>query len=182
MNIVAREDQYAIKANPYNVRNGYPNGLLEAGRQTDLSIALGGSLFRNCRPLLTIENQVVFHAEFDPARRAHLWATLFDEDNQLIAVIDDNRWIANVELVWDLNAKPGYMKLRQAHRKILLEVDLRRGFLSAKGVFWHHGMQFRVKPSCIQAGSLRIEGSVFENQPGLSISRIAEGRYGVGIG
>ncbi len=177
------EDQYEIKADPKNIRDGRPYGTLVVLRDQERKFDLGGNYIvpRGFESLLAIDDVSVLAGGFDVHGRVHLSLSLYDECNRLLAAITDNEWSANSDLLWDVIAKHQYIMIRQRKSRILFEIDLRKEVPFIMGLFWWCGKRIWITRRCIRIGPRKISGNVVEGR-GISVVSLPGGRFGIGIG
>jgi hypothetical protein len=68
-----------------------------------------------------------------------LSVNLFDEFDNWIAVIDQNEWYVDSRFVWDIEYKPKHLILRNAPRKIALDVKIENNVVLFKGQLFFNG-------------------------------------------
>jgi hypothetical protein len=130
-------DQRSWKANPFNIVNGHPGGRLRVNQQTPLLIA-GSMLIEDCPRILVIGRETIMSMKVEDSRLL-ISLRLYDQSDKLLLEIVDNEWIFGDSRPWDFESKWNFLKLRQAERRVHLELDTRKEPVRIKGKFWKNG-------------------------------------------
>jgi hypothetical protein len=152
------EDQRRHKRSPYNVEHGYTLGLLAVTQSTCVVDVGGGVLLAGEIAMIVIDGDPLLSVKRADDGRLLLSATLYDENDELIAEIVDNEWIAGNPQPWDIESTFRRLKLNLAPRAVALRVDARGEPITLRGSLWRHGAQARM-----HAGAFEMSGVVFKD-------------------
>ena len=92
-NAMSEYEQRSYKANPYNRQRGYAEGSLALHRQI-LADSLGSVQFVGDDTFLQVDDKPLLSLNLSPDGRLLLSIDLYDKGDNLLAVIDQNEWIA----------------------------------------------------------------------------------------
>lgn len=134
-------EQRHCKANPYNLRRGYANGLLKID-QPALALNLGGVQLVGNGPKLVVDGEPLLMISSGDSGRLEISSTLYDEHDDILARIDRNEWVTGSTLPWDLEARYKWLRVRSKDRKIALEIDAREFPVNVRAQLWRKGQCF----------------------------------------
>ena len=150
---LARARQYAAKRDPHNKRANAVAGVLDRC-ETSVSIGLGGNSFLD-GVVLMVDQQELLAVRRDDDGALLLSANIYDQEGRLIAVIDDNEWIAGDPLPWDVDADVDRLWIRRAMRDIQIGVQRRADQLYVQANLWHQKEMLSMTPTrIVYKGSL----------------------------
>jgi hypothetical protein len=132
---ITEPDQRAHKANPFNVARGYVDGLLKVN-QTYCAIDTGSCQFVGDGMTVAVDGEPLLALSIVEDTLA-LTLRLYDEQDNLLALIEENEWISGDPAVWDMEAdyqrllirrKPGDVRLRlnASREPMLIRASLRK--------------------------------------------------------
>lgn len=88
---------------------------------------------------------------------------LKDEEENVMAAISRNQWIARPQHIWDMEYKPNNFKIQHGSRDIGVEISYTSNsdYLDIKGRFYHNGEWVRFTPKYVRTSAghnARMEG------------------------
>lgn len=147
------DEQRKWKTQPFNIQNGSASGkILTMPAQTD--IALGGNYFLTNGALIRVEGEPLIATTYEDGILL-LSVNLYDQEDNLVSVLEENEWVANASLPWDIQAGYKKLKIRQADRKILISIDASSPHVSINGELWRKGERIELKKD-----GIRIDGVI----------------------
>lgn len=145
------------------------------------TIMAGHNLFqlvhRNVITILEINGRSLFELRFE-GKRFHLSSWLYDENNELMAEIDNNEWVAYADNVWDLIYKPHMLKIWHELRDIgiLVAYDSSKDLIQVHGRFTYDGISIRITPGKIEGVTIDVADSFFRDpSPAISVEETEDG-------
>lgn len=161
-------EQRTAKGQPFNCGRGYADGQLVI-HQAGQDVVLGGHVFSaRTGDLLRVGDDALLRTSLSPRGTLLLGVRLFDEGDNLLAEIVENEWISHDPLPWDITFDYQHLAVRNAPRKISLDVDCRVQPAVIRGNFWRKGRLLRADAKGLHVGeghlvgAGRIEGAVIE--------------------
>jgi predicted nucleic acid-binding Zn-ribbon protein len=139
---VTDEEQRTWKANPYNVARGYANGLLKVN-QSYCAITCGSCLLVNDGAHVMIDGEQLLGLSLEDGR-VQLSMTLYDDQNHVLALIEDNEWLSGDPAVWDLEASYQRLTLRIARGDIRLRLLVDRDPMTLEAQLWRNRYFVRI--------------------------------------
>jgi len=177
--LLPKEDVRKANENPYNLREGVskPYNLYFSG--TTAEIEIGGNSF-TCEdqgygtamiPIIVDGTPLIYLSLADNHFLLNL--VIFDEFNVPVLHIKDNQLVYSTQ-PWDIQLVGTKLTIREAHRKILIEIDFRppNKVVINRGRFLRNGVEILVRPTniLITNNSIVISGCNAHNcQGGLII-------------
>lgn len=146
--VYLEQDQRVDKDNPFNLRQGLAQGLLEILPGQN-EVFLGGNYFDNNGPLVTVDGEMIVGVTVE-SNVLLLSLNLYDQDDKLIGVLDKNEWVVNPSDTWDVETSYQFLRLRQGQRKIQLSVSTVGPRILITGKLWRKGQRIRLGPSQLQ--------------------------------
>lgn len=117
-----KEKVYKDKRNPFNKKTKNIHNQLILQSFSKMVLKLGTNQFQNTPVIIKAFNQNILYFNIDEDGDALLNAVFYDNQNNLIAKIVDNEWIAYIdENLWDIEYKPGHLIIKNDKNSILLE-------------------------------------------------------------
>jgi hypothetical protein len=144
-NALTEEEQRAVKANPYNIQRGQANGLLKLN-QTDCAIVIGTTTLGGNVELLLVDGEGLLSLLLDDEGRFYISVTVYDQDDNLLLLIDRNEWITGDVALWDIEYGFRHLTIRRAHGDIVLDVDARQDPIQLRASLWRHGHNILLGP------------------------------------
>lgn len=125
-----------LKTNPYNKSHVTERFLIEGDKPV---LNLGGNRFVNTPRVLIINDfeLITLNKELDGYLTLNL--SFFDRLNNLVGIVDENKWTVDTSLVWDLEYKPKHLTIRNAPREISFEVEIRHDEVYLRGNLFFMG-------------------------------------------
>lgn len=142
-NALPKEDQYAAKASPHNVRRKLATGALHVGNRM-IAIVCGPVEFVATGQKLLVDGEMVLELEISDEGRLLITFDLLNREGQLLARVERNEWVTGDALPWDFQYKFNWLRLRQKHGEIAVEVDARGKAVQLRGTLWRNGAAFRI--------------------------------------
>ncbi len=142
---MGRDRQYAIKANPKNVREGVMRGALDFDKR-DLTFVVGGNLFTNTPIILRYRQTPIISCTVQDGQ-AKVSMNLLGPDGQTMLAIVDNDVTFRIDDLWDFEYKHNLATARYGPRDIAPRIDLREQASKIEGKVWLGGHQVALSPS-----------------------------------
>ncbi|MFO1535590.1 MAG: HNH endonuclease signature motif containing protein [Thermoplasmatota archaeon] len=137
--------QRQAKANPYNREHGLVSGQL-AVEQKQLTVLLGSNTYINTPILLEINSRPIVAMSLGPKGTLLLDLDLYGKDGNLVARVSKNEWEARADSTWDIEFRYRWLRLREAQRKISLEIDATKSTVEIRAYLWFKGQPIRLGP------------------------------------
>ncbi len=113
-----------LKANPFNKSVIRERFLIE---NNDLVLNAGGNKYINCNKILTVDDYDILSMKKEDEGFVTLDLYLFNRFNHLIGIIDENKWTFDTSLMWDIEYKPKYLRIRNPSNQITFEIRIEKG-------------------------------------------------------
>jgi hypothetical protein len=152
VNALTAKEQRAIQEEPYNIKRGYASGMLKIN-QPYCAIAAGGTLIVGVGPLITVDGEPLLSMYVGEGGEMQVSITLLSQDDQTLAIIEKNEWVSGDSAVWDIESGYQRLTIRQAQRRISLNIDATGEPVRVKAELWRQGRYIRLN----QAG-ITIDG------------------------
>ncbi len=130
-------EQRTYKTNPYNVAHGYVEGQLKI-TQKELAIKAGPIEFVSEGNLICVNDEPIITLSANLKGTLNVSLRLFDENDTLCLLIEDNEWIYGDIKVWDIQFKHNKLSILKKSRNIAIVIDASAKFVSLKGTFWRN--------------------------------------------
>ena len=161
-------DQWDYKRSPYNIERELVDGSL-AINQDYCAVAIGSTLLVGERPFVKINGEKLLSISVDGAGHLQVSLTIYDERDELIAVIEQNEWVSGDPLPWDIEADFQYLRLRRKLRDIAFEIDARNEPVRLRATLWRGGEKVSLGPRTISIGASEPSGIASLGLVGLGI-------------
>jgi hypothetical protein len=146
------DEQWELKQNPYNVREGIASGRLVMN-QPYCAVRIGGSLIVGEDASFSIGGETLFRIGLvRPSRTLTVSATLYDEAGTCLAIIEENEWVSGDPFPWDIESDHQQLAIRQRRGQIALEVDARKEPVEVRAELWRDKHRVSLTPSGIALG------------------------------
>ena len=155
--------------NPYNKRTGAVSKNFLLGKLTDIQFYMGGNKATNSPNILTIQGEKIVHFSVDREGYALLNATFFDEEGNLIAIIEDNVWKTFIRPnMWDISYKAGRLKINNKRNPVYLEFEAKENKVVINGKMHYQGYSVVAKDETLIINTpfvkdLRLSNCSFSN-------------------
>ncbi|CCH54522.1 hypothetical protein BN8_03703 [Fibrisoma limi BUZ 3] len=156
--------QREAKKNPYNIRQGYAEGVLYTPEKV-IIINMGQNFFVGENTGLYIEDYPLVSVKLDNEGRILLSVNLYDNADNLLAIIEDNEWISGDPMAWDIEFGINKLTIREKSRTISLSIDASSKPVELKGHLWYKGHHFDVSKDQLSFGPTHVSfvGMVYYN-------------------
>ncbi len=141
---ISEKTQRAWKAEPFNIKRGYADGVLRTESRyvaveaaSNYLVGLSFHLLVDERPLLIIRK--------NSSGQILLSVDLYDENDTLLVSIIDNEWITGDPMPWDIEYRANWLRVREKVRKISLLLDLHKEVIGVEGDLWRSGWSFGIR-------------------------------------
>ena len=131
------EDQRLWKRSPLNIARGYADGLMKVN-QTYCAVACGSCLLVNDGTHVRIDGEPLLALSLSEGR-VQLSLTLYDEQNEVLALVEDNEWVSGDPAIWDLEASYQRLTIPRAFGDVRLRLHVGREPMSLEAQLWHNG-------------------------------------------
>ncbi|MUV57471.1 HNH endonuclease [Halogeometricum sp. CBA1124] len=152
---------YEYKENPHNSQKVEYEFFFESGNPY---LKLAGNYFQVTEDrrmtILEVEGESLFDIGFRNGILTYD-LTLYDEDDNLMAEIKENEWIAYTDEVWDMEYRKNKFSIWHEPRDIGLKLEYSSDddLVALQGSFYHSGVRIEAKPSGINAPGLNMTNS-----------------------
>lgn len=146
------EAQLEAKGKPYNAVRGFVDGLLKITR-SELAVEVGTNYLVGAGLKLLVDDEPLLAITSDRNGHLALSASLYDEDDNLILLLDKNEWVSGDPLPWDIEFAHNVISVRRKHGDIFLDIDARKWPVAVRGHLHRKGQRLQ-----FDASSLRIDG------------------------
>jgi hypothetical protein len=151
-------EQRAWKSRPFNIVRGYAEGLLKVN-QSYCAVACGSCLMVNDGTQVRIDDEPLLGLSLEDGH-VQISLTLYDENDDILALIQENEWLSGDAAVWDLEASYQRLTIRREPRDIRLRLRVGADPMSLEAQLWRNGHVVEVRPQGIFVNSkeARAEG------------------------
>lgn len=115
------EEQRHHKAHPFNIARGFADGLLKVN-QTYCVIVVGSCELINDAAVVLVDGESLLSLSIIDQRLA-ISVTLYDEEDRVLLLIDQNEWLTGDPAMWDIEAAHQKLVLRMKPRDVRLSID-----------------------------------------------------------
>lgn len=148
-----------LKGNPYNKDHISERFMVEGHK---LIVNLGGNRYINAPKILTVNDFEILTIKMEPRGYLAFNLSLFDKYNNLVGVVDENKWAGDKTLEWELEYKSKHLKISNDARKVSFTMEIRNDEIYLRG-----DLYFASQPIRICDDGLWIEErSIFSNMKG----------------
>ena len=156
------DEQRRIQRQPYNVRQGYASGAVKIN-QPYCAVAAGGFLLVGRGPLITVDEHPLLILEPGDDGEMMLSIKLLDENNQTLALIEQNEWVAGDPTIWDMESGHQRLTIRQSRRRISLDIDAKNEPVLLRAELWQNRRLISLNPA-----GMRFDGNRIAHPGGIS--------------
>lgn len=152
---MTESEQRSAKASPVNPERGFTDGLL-AIDQDYCAIDMGAIQFIGDGTFIRVDDDSLLSLSLREGR-LHVSVALHDEDDRVLALVDENEWISGDPGAWDLEADRRWLMLREKDQDIHLQVDARREPLFIRGSlrFKGHAIELTSRAVLVDQAEMR---------------------------
>jgi hypothetical protein len=136
--VFADTQQREMQANPYNARRGLTGGMLHTN-QNYCAILAGGVLLVGEGPMIIVDGEPLLTLTPDTNGHVSLSVTLYGEDGNLLAEVEENEWVSGDSTVWDMEADHQKLLIRSAANKVALNLNMKGEPAHLRAKFWRSG-------------------------------------------
>jgi hypothetical protein len=162
------------------------------GNQNYCAIGVGGCFIVGEGVYIAVDGERLLSLGFArPAHTMTLSVALYDKDDNLLAVIEDNEWISGDPFPWDIESDHQRLSIRREAGDISLSIDARREPAAIRAQLWRGGHSIRLTPDGIRFGAdtdlggvagLGLAGMALDLDPTAKTLRIIpDPRFGMGF-
>jgi hypothetical protein len=149
------DEQRRHKVSPYNILRGYTEGLLNVNQRYCAVDVGGGVLLVGDGPWIEVDGESILALTLSPEGRVLLTLVLYDEDDALVAHIEDNEWIAGDASTWDMESDWQRLLLRLSPRRIAIRIDAKGEPMILRGEVWRRGKRFQLSGTGLEVSGKR---------------------------
>lgn len=129
-----RDRQYALKADPHNIRTGRLNGQLEYDKR-NLVFKVGGNWYEDTPVILQLNDTPIISCRLDDGQ-AKVTLNLMDQHYRPLLLIQDNNISFRADALWDFQYHHNYAVAHHGQRDIVLRLDFRKDEAVVEGKIW----------------------------------------------
>ena len=146
------DEQRRYKANPFNILRGYTDGLLKIN-QTYCVVAVGSCELINDAAIVLVGGEPLLSLSIVDQRLA-VSVVLYDDQDRLMLLIQDNEWITGDPAVWDLEAAHQRLVIRKRPGDIRLSIDATEEPIKLNASLRRSGHRIDFKPRGIEVNGV----------------------------
>lgn len=151
-------EQRKYKKEPFNIKRGYADGLLKIN-QPYAAIVAGSNLFVGERWMIRVDGEPLLSLAVAEGR-LQLDLALYDKEDALLALVEQNEWISGDPLPWDIEAGFQRLKIRRKLSDVALDIDARSLPLSVGGNLWRKKQNIKLSRSEVSVHGVVENASV----------------------
>jgi hypothetical protein len=159
---LTEEQQRRAKQKPHNQEQGVVRGDL-AINQSEVAVAVGTMLLVDDGSLLTVDDEPLLSLGLDEEKVLQLSVTLRDRDDNLLAEIRDNEWVAGSPLPWDIESDYQRLVVRSKAHGVALKLDARQIPLRLTGELWRYKHRIGLRGDGLRFDGTKVENARFSN-------------------
>lgn len=145
VNALTTTQQRNAKASPFNRTQGFAEGQLFSPTPV-IAVEAGTNQFVGPGFKFVVDNEPLLQLRSDGQGHLMLSLSLFDSDDSLLLLIENNEWISGDPNPWDIEYGYNTLVLRRAQREISLTIDARSSPVCLGGDLWRKGQRFSLRP------------------------------------
>ena len=142
---MTEKEQQNYKSNPYNIEMNYVEGKLKVNQKSPV-ILIGTNQFIGEGDFILVDQESLMSLKIN-SNILELSVKLYDQNDQLLANIENNEWISGDSMPWDLESSFQWFKIRHKLRDIALEVNAKDIPITIRANFWRKGQNFKLGPN-----------------------------------
>jgi hypothetical protein len=147
--VMSEPEQRTYKNKPFNVGKGYAEGTLKLN-QSELVINVGTNQFIGDGYVVAVDKRPLLSIGIDEDNRITLSVSLYDREDNLLALIEQNEWISGDPFPWDVEFSVNWIRIRKKHRNIILEIDARKFPINIYADLWREKQNFQLSRDWIK--------------------------------
>ncbi len=142
--VMSQDEQRSYKSNPYNIQRGFVDGQFKLN-QKELEISAGGIIFSNTEKVLAVDDESLLSVFLNENNIVEISLKLYDENDNVLLIIDKNQWESGDSRIWDLEYKYNFLKIQRKSRDITLKLDARTNPVEIiRADFWRKKQHYRI--------------------------------------
>lgn len=147
------DEQWRLKAEPYNIRAGLAEGALVLN-QEHCAVAVGECFIVGEGAYVGVDGEPLLAIGFArPTRSMTLSVALYDESDTLLVAIEENEWLSGDPFPWDIESDHQQLSIRRKAGDISLSIDARQMPVSIRAQLWRKGHCLVLAPDGIRFGA-----------------------------
>jgi len=148
------DEQWSYKKNPYNIEKGFVQGQLKVYQKTPV-INIGTNQFIGAGDFLIVDRENLLSIRINESK-LEFSIKLYDQNDVLVADIQNNEWISGNPLPWDIEASFQQLKIRRKLRDIELSLDARVDPIDLSADMWRKKQNFKLTSNTIIFNGVKI--------------------------
>lgn len=136
-------EQREHKTRPYNVLNDIAEGDLKYNYPYVATI-LGGTEFVGPGIKIAVDKEPLIQILKGDDDQLLLSITLYDENDNVLFIVQGNEWISGDQAPWDIDYKYKHITIRSAPKNISLTIDAKRFPIKVTGKLWRKKRLFEL--------------------------------------
>jgi hypothetical protein len=117
----------------------------------DCSVQCGGNTFKNLGDLITVDDSVLLSMKRGKDGNLEFSLILYDQNNNLLASIEDNEWTSGDHSVFDIEASYRLLVIRKKKGNVGLRINCKQSPMLISGDLWSSGTRLSLTPGSIVA-------------------------------
>ncbi len=148
VNSLTIAQQRSAKVNPFNRTKGFAEGQLFSPTAI-IAVEAGTNQFIGSGVKFAVDNEPLLQLRSDGQGHLTLSLSLFDSNDTLLLLIENNEWISGDPDLWDIEYGYNTLVLRRAQREVSLTIDARSSPVHLSGELWRKGQSFALRPDLL---------------------------------
>ena len=137
-----------MKKAPFNKTTVQDSFFLESG---EMAINVATNTFLRTSRILEVDDFDLISLNME-SRTPLFNLNIFDKANNWIGVVNENDWVVNRTLVWDVEYRPRHLVIRNAPRQVSLDARIRDSTIFLTGRTYFNGVSIEMTESGLLLG------------------------------
>lgn len=169
-------EQRCLKLDPFNMKRGYVDGQFKVN-QNAVAVSIGSNQFVNDGDLVLVDDESLVSLNVDQDGRLEVSLRLYDSNDKLLASVVQNEWISGEQLPWDLQSGFQWLRISQAPRRIVLELDARNNPVRLIANLWRKRQNIALSEDWIRFNGV-VKNVGFANLCFVALQLVADTKGG----
>jgi len=149
------DEQWDYKKKPYNIEKGFVQGQLKVNQTTPI-INVGTNQFIGEGAFLIVDKENLLSLRINEGK-LELSLRLYDQNDVIVADIQNNEWISGNPLPWDIESSFQWLRIRRKLRDIEFMLDARVAPINLRADIWRKGQNFQLDSNEIRFNGVKTD-------------------------
>lgn len=149
------EEQWGYKKKPYNIEKGFVQGQLKVNQIAPV-INVGTNQFIGVGDFLIVDKENLLSLRINEGK-LELSIRLYDQNDVLVAEIQNNEWVSGNPLPWDIESSFQWLRIRRKLRDIEFMLDARVNPIDLRADMWRKGQNFQLDSNEIRFNGVKTD-------------------------